>query len=363
MFDKNLSNADDKMPEKEKKEKQVLTKEECWGCASICFIILAFCVGGLIGGFLALAIFCIIFGVLQSRKAKKQKLKRYIDLNIELVQENKPVVEEKPKTRPKNPPRPVVEPVKEDDIRIDFAVMASVRSYDRSLNEMPKRVKGMLIPVSMGGYISPSGGFVNYIRYSIKGKCAKTGKNKKYYYEAMSDAEAQAKAKEDGLSEPFIVQIEKMPPPSDSQLSYARSLDAVIPEGACKRDVTAILNRITDEDESPDAGLARFAHAYGVCFSRFIGKNELLRTMVCQMKGAKLATLYAYAVYLQETGGSFGDPRDTPIYDKLVECAKMVENDPALLKSLEGRSLYDYENPNRGTKVYKSVIAFLMPML
>ena len=74
MFDKNLSNADDKMPEKEKKEEQVLTKEECWGCASICFIILAFCVGGLIGGFLALAIFCIIFAILKRRKDKSEQL-------------------------------------------------------------------------------------------------------------------------------------------------------------------------------------------------------------------------------------------------------------------------------------------------
>ena len=236
-----------------------------------------------------------------------------------------------------------------------------VRSISR--NEMPKRAKGMFTPASIGGYVSPSGGFVNYVRYSVKGKCVKTGKNKKYHYEAMSEAEAQAKAKEDGLTEPFKVQIEKMAPPSDSQLSYARSLDAVIPEGACKRDVTAILSRITEEDESPDPGLVSFAHAYGVCFSRFIGKNELFRMMVYQLKGAKLATLYAYAVYLQEMGGTFGDPRDTPIYEDIVECAKMVENDPGLLKSLEGRSSDDYENPNRGTKVYKAVSAYLMPKI
>lgn len=236
-----------------------------------------------------------------------------------------------------------------------------VRSISRY--GIPKRAKGMFTPASIGGYVSPSGGFVNYVRYSVKGKCVKTGKNKKYHYEAMSEVEAQAKAKEDGLTDPFTVQIEKMAPPSDSQLSYARSLDAVIPEGACKRDVTAILSRITEEDESPDPGLVSFAHAYGVCFSRFIGKNELFRMMVYQLKGAKLATLYAYAVYLQEMGGTFGDPRDTPIYEDIVECAKMVENDPGLLKSLEGRSLSDYENPNRGTKVYKAVSAYLMPKI
>ena len=308
---------------------------------------------------------CIASIKLSAERKKMQGQKRTVDLSIEPTQKKNTVVAEKPKPRPKNPPRPAAEPVKKDDFKVDFTVTTSVRSYDRPVDETPKRTKGKgkLTPLSIGGFVSPSGGFVNYIRYSVKGMCSKTGKNKKYHYEVMSEAEAQARAKEDGLSEPFTVQVEKMPPPSGSQLSYARSLNAEIPEGACKRDVTAILSRITDEDESPDAGLVHFAHTSGVCFSRFIGKDDLFRTMVYQLKGEKLAMLYAYAVYLQEAGGTFGDPRDTPVYNEMVECAKMVANDPALLKSLEGRSLSDYENPHKGTKVYQAVSAILMPKL
>jgi hypothetical protein len=346
----------------------------------IAFAILLFLGGGIAGLFFIFCVWFFVFSVrkciasikLSAERKKEHGRKRTID--VESTQNNESVIVEKQYS-----PSCTTEALNEaENVRHDANqrkpkkkvikgpayptyTIPEVRSISR--NEIPKRAKGMFTPASIGGYVSPSGGFVNYVRYSVKGKCVKTGKNKKYHYEAMSEAEAQAKAKEDGLTEPFKVQIEKMAPPSDSQHSYARSLDAVIPKGACKRDVTAILSRITEEDESPDPGLVSFAHAYGVCFSRFIGKNELFRMMVYQLKGAKLATLYAYAVYLQEMGGTFGDPRDTPIYEDIVECAKMVENDPVLLKSLEGRSSDDYENPNRGTKVYKAVSAYLLPKI
>jgi hypothetical protein len=365
------------MKDADKIKKPKLTKGDwVW----IAFAILLFLGGGLAGLFFIFCVWLFVFSVrkciasikLSAERKKEHGRKRTID--VESTQNNESVIVEKQYS-----PSCTTEALNEtENVRHDANqrkpkkkvikgpayptyTIPEVRSISR--NEIPKPAKGMFTPASIGGYVSPSGGFVNYVRYSVKGKCVKTGKNKKYHYEAMSEAEAQAKAKEDGLTEPFKVQIEKMAPPSDSQLSYARSLDAVIPEGACKRDVTAILSRITEEDESPDPGLVSFAHAYGVCFSRFIGKNELFRMMVYQLKGAKLATLYAYAVYLQEMGGTFGDPRDTPIYEDIVECAKMVENDPGLLKSLEGRSSDDYENPNRGTKVYKAVSAYLMPKI
>ena len=62
------------MSDKEKKEVKEFSKKDCWGCASICIIILAFCVGGPIGGFLALAIFCIIWGVLKRKKEKGERV-------------------------------------------------------------------------------------------------------------------------------------------------------------------------------------------------------------------------------------------------------------------------------------------------
>lgn len=164
----------------------------------------------------------------------------------------------------------------------------------------------------------------------------------------------------DGLVDPLTVQVEQQIPPTDRQMDYALELEAMIPDGVCKDDVSAIISRITDEDEeAPDPGLSRYAHACGVKFSRFVGAKALLGYMVGQLQGVARAELYAYAVYRQEKGGSFSDPRRLPVYDALRACGAAVAEDPTLMKSLENRDVYDFAGPNRGTKIYKAVAADL----
>ena len=143
-------------------------------------------------------------------------------------------------------------------------------------------------------------------------------------------------------------------------MDYALELEAMLPDGVCKEDVSAIISRITDEDEAaPDPGLSLYAHAFGVKFSRFVGEKALLSYMVSQMHGAVRGELYAYAVYRQESGGRFSDPRSLSVYEFLRSCGAEIAEDPALLKSLEDRDVYDFAGPNRGTKVYKMAAARL----
>ena len=64
----------------------------------------------------------------------------------------------------------------------------------------------------------------------------------------------------DGLVDPLTVQVEQQIPPTDRQMDYVLELEAMIPGGVCKDDVSAIISRITDEDEeAPDPGLSRYA--------------------------------------------------------------------------------------------------------
>lgn len=103
-----------------------------------------------------------------------------------------------------------------------------------------------------------------------------------------------SRAAADGLVDPLTVQVEQQIPPTDRQMDYALELEAMIPDGVCKDDVSAIISRITDEDEeAPDPGLSRYAHACGVKFSRFVGAKALLGYMVGQLQGAARAELYA----------------------------------------------------------------------
>lgn len=226
--------------------------------------------------------------------------------------------------------------------------------------EVRQRTCGELPLADIGGYVSPSGGFVNYGRFCVSGTNSSTGRKNTKRYEVQTEDDARAAAVADGLVEPLTVQVEQQIPPTDRQTDYALELEAMIPDGSCKDDVSAIISRITDEDEAaPDPGLSQYAHACGVKFSRFVGAKALLGYMVGQLQGTARAELYAYAVYRQEKGGGFSDPRRLPVYDALMACGVAVAEDPALMKSLEDRDVYDFAGPNRGTKIYKAVAADL----
>lgn len=226
--------------------------------------------------------------------------------------------------------------------------------------EVKQHTPGELPLADVGGYISPSGGFVNFGRFRVVGVNAGTGRKNTKRYEAQTEEAARASAVADGLCDPMAVEVEKLEEPTEQQMAYALDLKAVIPAGVCKEDVSAIISRITDEDEAaPDPGLSLWAHACGVRFSRFVGHDALLGYMVHQLQGSDAGTLYAYAVFLQEKGGSFSDPRRLPVYEGLKRCGEAIAADPALMKSLEGRDADDLRSPNRGTKVYKATVELL----
>ena len=226
--------------------------------------------------------------------------------------------------------------------------------------EVKQQTRGELPLADIGGYVSPSGGFVNYGRFCVAGTNSSTGRKNTKRYDVQTEGDARVAAAADGLVDPLTVQVEQQIPPTDRQMDYALELEAMIPDGVCKDDVSAIISRITNEDEeAPDPGLSRYAHACGVKFSRFVGAKALLGYMVGQLQGAARADQYAYAVYRQEKGGSFSDPRRLPVYDALRACGAAVAEDPALMKSLEDRDVYDFAGPNRGTKIYKAVAADL----
>ena len=222
----------------------------------------------------------------------------------------------------------------------------------RSKKEMRQHTSGEMPLADIGGYISPSGGFVNYARFRISGVNHSTDRKSEKRYEAQDEAAARAAAQADGLTEPLTVKVEK-----ERQIDYALELGAMIPEGACKNDLSAIISRIVECDEAaPDPGLSRYAHASGVKFSRFVGAYALLGDMVRQMRGPKLGELFAYGVYLREKGGQLSDPRLLPIYNDLTACGEFLATDPVLLKGLD---INGFRRLRRDTKIYKAAFDFL----
>lgn len=171
---------------------------------------------------------------------------------------------------------PSTQQLPDNDISIESSVTLTSRYV-----EIRQKTKGLLpsIPLDvLGGYISPSGGFVNYARFQVVGINPSTKRKNKRVYEVYFEEDALQCAKNEGLIEPFEITVLPSVPPSERQLEYAKVLEACIPDGACSLDVSAIISRITDNDEKPISNkVACQAQKYGLKFSRYHGKAAILK--------------------------------------------------------------------------------------
>ena len=111
--------------------------------------------------------------------------------------------------------------------------------------------------------------------------------------------------------------IELLPndPPTEAQLAYARDMGAVIPNGACAHDVSAIISRIYKEDEAAVEGsLAECAVKHGLLLSRYTGTKmilELVGYLSPQEQKRFRADLKAIRKAKKEQGGAdIGTNRD-----------------------------------------------------
>ena len=160
---------------------------------------------------------------------------------------------------------------------VTFSISAEYRVYK---DETRQRTPGVLSAMSLASwdnYVSPSGGFVNYARFDVIGKNPETKRKNKRYIEAKDEASACRRMEEKGFIGPFEVTVLPIEPPTERQLEYAKSLGASIPEGACKRDVSAIITRITENDEGPvSASKARAAFEADLKISRYSGTHEIM---------------------------------------------------------------------------------------
>lgn len=202
------------------------------------------------------------------------------------------------------------------------------------------------------------GRFCNYKIFVITGKDLE-GKRKLKVRRAVSESAAIKIVEAEGVTGPFTVEVRPLDPPTDRQLALAKKINLSVPEGCTKDDLSTLLSRRMDfdGDTEPDPGLLHYAQDCGVCFSSLTGEIGLLESMIAQLWPRDRAVLFAYAVHLSRNGGSFKDPRLDPAALSFEKFADMVEADPGLRKSLEGRDRYDYQSPNSRSKAYKAALS------
>ena len=236
----------------------------------------------------------------------------------------------------------------------------------------------VLTLIDLDGYISPSGGFVNWAIYEVIGKNLNTNRKNKRHYEAKTEDDAIKHAEADGLTGPFDIAALKHEDPTERQIQYLQSWGVSVPAGASKFDVSAILSRLEDETETvsekkisksiteqrvrllpgPASDFAMFADGMGVKFSRYIGKAALFDKTLYNLTGRDRIAFYAYCIICVHEKTEIGDMRKSEYFTRLYEFADAAIDNPTILRSIEGRSANDYLHPHKGSTAYKAVAEF-----
>lgn len=235
-----------------------------------------------------------------------------------------------------------------------------------------------LSPVEFDGYISPSGGFVNWATYEVSGKNINTNRMNKRRYDAKTEADAIKQAESDNLAGPYDIVALNHDGPTEKQIEYLQSWGISVPSGANKFDVSAILSRLEDETETvyekkiskntaeerirflpgPTPEFAGYADSIGVKFSRYIGKLALFEKVLYNLTGRDRIAFYAYCIICSCKKTEIGNMRNSEYSSHLYDFADMAIKDQSILRSIEGRSSNDYLHPHKGSMAYKSVAEF-----
>ena len=253
--------------------------------------------------------------------------------------------------------------------------------------EKLQREKGVLSSVHLGGYQSPSGGYLNYARFSVVGRNETTGRKNTRKYSAKTAADALALASSDGLIDPEIKEIIPHSSPTQQQIDDAKAIGATIPSDACSEDAYAILFRINnaplcddceDEDDdfelhkensiechevdplpSPTEEFAQYADSLGLHFSKFSSLDTILRYVVYSLNDRDKAAFFAYCVFCLEHATEIGNLQTCNQISKFYQFADSLLANNQMLESLLDKHPDSYLKLDKKSKLYKEVIKFL----
>lgn len=234
--------------------------------------------------------------------------------------------------------------------------------------------------LNLNGYVSPSGGYVNWARFQVVGVNSKTNRKNTKYYEAKDTDAARALAMADGLNEPFIIQAVPHAPEINIEhhIDYLRDSNFIAPKEAIKADLLAIRSRIYDSDDvisevmqsetlcirtvrakkAPSEEFALYAHESGVKFSKYISEEMLYYTAINSLAEKDKIALFAYYILSSRRDKTLGDLRKDDDASKFYEFATISMQDSGFLQSVKNMALDKYMEPNKRTKAYKAIVDF-----
>lgn len=245
-----------------------------------------------------------------------------------------------------------------DDIDITFQI-----GIRKAVTEDPEpEVIPELSRLDFGKPVGELGCFLNYSLFQVFGT-RESGYHGYTIRTGRTAEDAIRKVIQDpeiGLAPPYDAEAIPFEPPTERQLGVLKKIHMNIPAGLTKEDCKSIISRIYDEDErnGPEKWLVDIADGFGTEFSAFISHAVLFREVVYQADLRHKAILYSYCVYCFDSAKNISNLFADPNKDAFFAFADIVLADKTLIDSLDARESDDYLKPNKGTKIYKTALAY-----
>ena len=300
--------------------------------------------------------FCI--KALRKQSLNAQKMKK------ELLPRGKPIQQ-------KEPPQPKEKPI---------TTTVKISRYDYDDIETMVAEGEEVSALNLGGYVSESGGYINYSIYKVRGTNKATNRKNTRPYTAKDKDAAIKLAEADGLLPPFettVVPYQKDESKDAYFIQQINSCGYVPPADAVTDDLRDILNRIRYSDDvvsekvvngvfvervrpipGPSEEFAMYADSIGIKFSKFISRGDLLRCVANEAQGKEKTAFFEYCILCHSNGCAIGNWKNSEFAERISKFAETAEADTSLLKSIYGRDYSDYLKPHHGSKAYKAVAEY-----
>jgi hypothetical protein len=214
---------------------------------------------------------------------------------------------------------------------------------------------------------------LNYKTYKVTGKNPKTGRKKTVTIDVPNNVEPHTYImSEVDIDEPLTLTEVPITPPTERQIAYARDIGLSIPYGACKEDVSDLLDRYSERDSDPNPGLLEFASGRQLMFSNCIGKKALYNLVFYSLETVDQIAFFCFCVYRYVSDDRHANLDTSPYRDIFYAFANAHANDTKLIRSIEkyeGSQLRyfgkintergEYEGGSINTLAYKSAAEYL----
>lgn len=220
---------------------------------------------------------------------------------------------------------------------------------------------------------SPYPDNLNFRRYECTGVFAETNRKRTRKIEAFTEDDALEEMKSTGFVEPITVKQIPFDPPSEAQIEACRKYHTIIPDKACKIDVTYIMDREIENDSIPNPDLLRYATEMKITTSYYAGKRNLYCNIFRSLDLRDKIAFFAFCIYRFLSKDRYGNLNHSPHKDLFYSFADTKLSDKSFITSMNrysgdqlryfgeyrvGNTVYD-NGGSKNTTAYKAVLKFL----